>query len=240
MRYAIFGDVHANLEALQAVLEDARAHEVTHYVCLGDLVGYNADPVACLELVRSMECPIVKGNHDEQACEVTDLSYFNPLAARAIQWTRDQLTDEQKEWLKALKFSRLVRNFTIVHSTLDSPASWGYVLSDLDASASFSYQHTQLCFYGHTHVPRAFIRDTRVHEVAPDLITLEAGKKYFFNAGSVGQPRDQDWRASYAIYTPAEQTIQWRRLSYDIETTQKKIIAAGLPERLALRLAEGR
>lgn len=240
MRYAIFGDVHANLEALQAVLEDARAHEVTHYVCLGDLVGYNADPVACLELVRSMECPIVKGNHDEQACEVTDLSYFNPLAARAIQWTRDQLTDEHKEWLKALKFSRLVRNFTIVHSTLDSPASWGYVLSDLDASASFSYQHTQLCFYGHTHVPRAFIRDTRVHEVAPDLITLEAGKKYFFNAGSVGQPRDQDWRASYAIYTPAEQTIQWRRLAYDIETTQKKIIAAGLPERLALRLAEGR
>jgi predicted phosphodiesterase len=240
MRYAIFGDVHANLEALQAVLEDARAHEVTHYVCLGDLVGYNADPVTCLELVRSMECPIVKGNHDEQACEVTDLSYFNPLAARAIQWTRDQLTEEHKEWLKALKFSRLVRNFTIVHSTLDSPASWGYVLSDLDASASFSYQHTQLCFYGHTHVPRAFIRDTRVHEVAPDQITLEAGKKYFFNVGSVGQPRDQDWRASYALYTPAEQTVQWRRLSYDIETAQKKILAAGLPERLALRLAEGR
>ncbi len=240
MRYAIFGDVHANFEALQAVLEDARANEVTHYVCLGDLVGYNADPVACLELVRAMECPIVKGNHDEQACEVTDLSYFNPLAARAIQWTRDQLNDEQKEWLKALKFSRLVRNFTIVHSTLDSPASWGYVLSDLDASASFSYQHTQLCFYGHTHVPRAFIRDTRVHEVAPDTITLEAGKKYFFNVGSVGQPRDQDWRASYALYTPASQTVQWRRLSYDIETAQKKIIAAGLPERLALRLAEGR
>jgi predicted phosphodiesterase len=240
MRYAIFGDVHANFEALQAVLEDAKANEVTHYVCLGDLVGYNADPVACLELVRAMECPIVKGNHDEQACEVTDLSYFNPLAARAIQWTRDQLSDEQKEWLKALKFSRLVRNFTIVHSTLDSPASWGYVLSDLDASASFSYQHTQLCFYGHTHVPRAFIRDARVHEVAPDTITLEAGKKYFFNVGSVGQPRDQDWRASYALYTPGSQTVQWRRLPYDIETAQKKIIAAGLPERLALRLAEGR
>jgi predicted phosphodiesterase len=240
MRYAIFGDVHANFEALQAVLEDAKANEVTHYVCLGDLVGYNADPVACLELVRAMECPIVKGNHDEQACEVTDLSYFNPLAARAIQWTRDQLNDEQKEWLKALKFSRLVRNFTIVHSTLDSPASWGYVLSDLDASASFSYQHTQLCFYGHTHVPRAFIRDTRVHEVAPDTITLETGKKYFFNVGSVGQPRDQDWRASYALYTPASQTVQWRRLPYDIETAQKKIVAAGLPERLALRLAEGR
>jgi predicted phosphodiesterase len=240
MRYAIFGDVHANFEALQAVLEDARANEVTHYVCLGDLVGYNADPVACLELVRAMECPIVKGNHDEQACEVTDLSYFNPLAARAIQWTRDQLNDEQKEWLKALKFSRLIRNFTVVHSTLDSPASWGYILSDLDASASFSYQHTQLCFYGHTHVPRAFIRDTRVHEVAPDTVTLEAGKKYFFNVGSVGQPRDQDWRASYALYTPASQTVQWRRLPYDIETAQKKIIAAGLPERLALRLAEGR
>lgn len=240
MRYAIFGDIHANLEALQAVLEDAKKNGATDYICLGDIVGYNADPVACLEIIREMKCPVVKGNHDEQAAEKTDLAYFNPLAAQAIQWTRDQLSDEQKAWLRALKFNRLVRNFTIVHATLDSPESWGYIISDLDASASFSYQHTQVCFYGHTHVPRAFVRDARVTEVPPSEVTLEPGKKYFFNAGSVGQPRDLVWRASYLLYTPAAQTVEWRRVDYDIATAQKKIREAGLPERLASRLSEGR
>ncbi|NBV33330.1 MAG: metallophosphoesterase [Proteobacteria bacterium] len=240
MRYAIFGDIHANLEAFQTVLEDARTQGATDFVCLGDMVGYNADPIACLELVRDLQCPVVKGNHDEQASENTELTYFNPLAARAIQWTRDQLSPAHKDWLRALKFSRLVRNFTIVHATLDSPSSWGYIISDLDASASFSYQHTQLCFYGHTHVPRAFVRDMRVNELPPDLLSIEPGKKYFINAGSVGQPRDEDWRASYVLYSPAQQTVEWRRLEYDISTAQAKIIAAGLPERLATRLSEGR
>ena len=240
MRYAIFGDIHANLEAFQTVLEDARTQGATDFVCLGDMVGYNADPIACLELVRDLQCPVVKGNHDEQASENTELTYFNPLAARAIQWTRDQLSPAHKDWLRALKFSRLVRNFTIVHATLDSPSSWGYIISDLDASASFSYQHTQLCFYGHTHVPRAFVRDMRVNELPPDLLTIEPGKKYFINAGSVGQPRDEDWRASYVLYSPAQQPVEWRRLEYDISTAQAKIIAAGLPERLATRLSEGR
>jgi predicted phosphodiesterase len=240
MRYAIFGDVHANLEALEAVLEDAQNQGATHYVCLGDLVGYNADPSACLERVRALGCPIVKGNHDEQACETSGLAYFNPLAAKAIQWTRDRLSDEQKEWLRALKFTRLVRNFTIVHASLDSPAGWTYVLSDLDAVSSFSYQHTQVCFYGHTHVPRAFVRAGRVEEVPADQLTVETGKKYFLNAGSVGQPRDLDWRASYVLYSLDSQQIEWRRVPYDIEQAQRKILQSGLPERLAQRLAEGR
>lgn len=239
MRYAIFGDIHANLEAFQAVLADATAQGVTHHVCLGDVVGYNADPAECLRIVQELECPVVKGNHDEQACEDGNLAYFNPLAAHAIQWTRDNLTLPQKDWLRNLKMFRLVRNFTIVHATLDSPGSWGYILTDLDASASFSYQHTQLCFFGHTHVPRAFVRDTRVIEYEPTHLTMEPGKKYFANPGSVGQPRDGDWRSSYIIYTPAEQTLEWRRLEYDIETAQRKIRQAELPERLALRLAEG-
>ena len=239
MRYAIFGDIHANLEAFQAVLADASACGVTHYVCLGDIVGYNANPVECLQIVQSMECPVVKGNHDEQAYEDSNLAYFNPLAAHAIQWTRDQLNPEQKDWLRNLKMFRLVRNFTIVHATLDSPGSWGYILTDLDASASFGYQHTQLCFFGHTHVPRAFVKDTRVVEYEPSIIRMEPGKKYFANPGSVGQPRDGDWRASYLLYTPASQTLEWRRLEYDIVTAQNKIRMAGLPERLALRLAEG-
>ena len=240
MLYAIFSDIHANLEAFQTVLEDARSQGATDYVCLGDIVGYNADPVACLEMVREMQCPVVKGNHDEQASETSDIAYFNPLAAKAIQWTRDQLSPAHKDWLRSLKFHRVVRNFTIVHSTLDSPSSWGYIISELDASASFSYQHTQLCFYGHTHVPRAFVRDQRVVELASESMVIEPGKKYFVNVGSVGQPRDMDWRASYVLYSPTEQTLTWRRLEYDIATTQSKIIAAGLPERLATRLAEGR
>jgi diadenosine tetraphosphatase ApaH/serine/threonine PP2A family protein phosphatase len=112
-------------------------------------------------------------------------------------------------------------------------------MTDLDATASFGYQHTQLCFYGHTHVPRAFVRESRAVDLVPDQITLENGKKYFLNPGSVGQPRNGDWRAAYILYTPATQTIEWRRLEYDLHTTQQKIRAAGLPERLALRLAEG-
>lgn len=240
MRYAIFGDIHANLEALETVLADARAEGATDFVCLGDIVGYNADPDACLEIVRELNCPVVKGNHDEQASEESDLAFFNPLAARAIQWTRDKLTQEQKDWLRALKFTRLVRNFTIVHATLDSPVSWGYVVSDLDASASFSYQHTQLCFYGHTHVPRAYVRDLRVTELPATSLVIEPGKKYFLNAGSVGQPRDTDWRACYVLYTPGTHQVEWRRLEYDLAATQAKILAAGLPERLATRLSEGR
>jgi predicted phosphodiesterase len=240
MKFAIFGDIHANLEAFDAVMEDAKALGADQFVCIGDVVGYNANPHECVARLQELGCPVVKGNHDEEASATTEIVGLNPLAHAALEWTRRQLTQEDKHWLRNLRMVRQVRDFTIVHATLDSPASWGYIISDLDASASFSYQHTQLCFYGHTHVPRAFVRDLRVSEVPPTTLNVEPGKKYFVNVGSVGQPRDQDWRASYVLYTPAEQKVEWRRLEYDIATTQSKIIAAGLPERLASRLSEGR
>ena len=240
MRFAIFGDIHANLEALKAVLADAEKHEVTHYVCLGDVVGYNANPHECLEIVRELECPVVKGNHDEQASISQELEGFNPLAEEAINWTRRQLTEEDKQWLRDLKMVRQVRDFTIVHATLDTPHKWGYVFNQLDAAASFNYQHTQLCFYGHTHAPRAYIRDSSVKSQLLDNLTIEAGKKYFINCGSVGQPRDGDWHSSYVLFTPAKQQIELRRIEYDIWTAQDKIVAAGLPQRLADRLALGK
>src|SRR3954463_10999208 len=118
MRFAIFGDIHANLEALKAVLADAEKHEVTHYVCLGDIVGYNANPRECLEIVRNLECPVVKGNHDEQASIADDLEGFNPLAEEAINWTRKQLTEEDKQWLRDLKMVRQGGGFHIVHGHL--------------------------------------------------------------------------------------------------------------------------
>ncbi len=240
MRLAIFGDIHANLEALNAMLADAQAQGVTDYVCLGDIVGYAANPHECVEIVRGLGCPVVKGNHDEQASATEDLAGFNPLAEEAINWTRKQLSEEDKDWLRNLKMVRQVRDFTIVHATLDTPTKWGYVFNQLDAEASFTYQHTQLCFYGHTHAPRAYVRDGSVRSQMLDKLVLEPGKKYFVNVGSVGQPRDGDWHAAYCIYTPNEQRVDLRRIEYDIWSAQDKIVAAGLPQRLADRLALGK
>lgn len=240
MRFAIFGDIHANLEALQAVLADAAQNDCTHYVCLGDVVGYNANPHECIELVRSLDCPVVKGNHDEQASILHDLEGFNPLAEEAISWTRQHLSEEDKQWLRDLRLVRQVRDFTIVHATLDTPDKWGYIFNQLDAAASFNYQHTALCFYGHTHSPRAYIRDTVVKTVPLDRLRIEQGKKYFINVGSVGQPRDGDWHASYCIYHVDKQYVELRRIEYDIYSAQDKIVEAGLPQRLADRLALGK
>lgn len=240
MKFAIFGDIHANLEALQTVLWDAQEQGCSNYVCLGDIVGYAANPVECLQTVRDMGCPVVRGNHDEGAACDSGLEELNPLAQNALLWTRQQLNDEQRQWLRDLKLVRQVRDFTIVHATLDSPGNWGYVTNRFDAMASFSYQFTQVCFYGHTHVPRIFEKDDAVRAARGTDITLQRGVKYFVNVGSVGQPRDGDWRAAYTIYDIQAQTISIRRLEYDIETAQNKIRAAGLPSLLADRLALGK
>src|SRR3954463_5880299 len=240
MRFAILSDLHANLEATQAVLADAGERDCTHYICLGDVVGYNANPRECLEIVRSMECPAVKGNHDEQASLEESSRDFNALAEMAINWTRDQLGDADKRWLRALPLSRQVRDFTIVHATLDTPEGWGYVFNALDAATSFTYQHTAVCFFGHTHVAGAFVRDDGVKRVRVDQLTIDPTKKYFVNAGSVGQPRDGDWRSAYCIFDTERNCIEQRRVKYDLATAQKKIIEAGLPRVLAERLELGR
>ena len=240
MRFAIFGDIHANFEALQAVLADAEKNECTHFVCLGDIVGYNANPRECLEVIRGMEIPVVKGNHDEQASSTEDASQFNPLAATAIEWTRKQLSEEDKDWLRNLRYVRQVRDFTIVHATLDTPEKWGYVFNPLDAAASINYQHTSLCFCGHTHIPVAYVRDSGLQQLPLEKIRILNGNKYFINVGSVGQPRDGDWRASYGIYNTDQQYVELRRIEYDIFTAQDKIVDAGLPQRLADRLALGK
>jgi len=240
LRCAILSDIHANLEAFDAVLQDAAEQKCSHYVCLGDVVGYNADPHECVQRVQAMDCPVVKGNHDEQASLTESSRDFNELAESAIRWTRDHLTAEDKAWLRDLRLQRQVRDFTIVHATLDTPAQWAYVFNNLDAAASFTYQHTPVCFFGHTHVPMAFIRDEGVRRVKIDQLHIETGKKYFINAGSVGQPRDADWRAAYCIYDIENNVVELRRVRYQLAAAQKKIIKAGLPPLLAERLAVGR
>jgi predicted phosphodiesterase len=240
MRFAIFSDIHANLEALEAVLRDAETQKCTNYVCLGDIVGYNANPHECVSRIDEMDCPTVKGNHDEQASLLESSRDFNELAECAIEWTREHLTDKDKQWLRDLRLQRQVRDFTVVHATLDTPGQWGYVFNNLDAAASFTYQHTTVCFFGHTHVPMAFIRDDGVQRSRVDQLRIDVAKKYFINVGSVGQPRDGDWRAAYCIFDVENECVEQRRVKYQLEIAQKKIIDAGLPHLLAERLAVGR
>jgi predicted phosphodiesterase len=240
MKYAIIADIHANFEALQVVLEDTKAQKCTHCACLGDIVGYNANPKECLDIIRGMNMPCVKGNHDEYCSIDGDLEGFNPHAAEAINWTRQHLTADDRAWLKDLKYLRLVSNFTLVHATLDAPQRWGYVFDKLAAAASFTYQNTSVCFFGHTHVPVAFIRDSVVRGGTYSKFKVEPGRKYFVNVGSVGQSRDGVAKATYVIYDLDESSIELRRLDYDIPTTQAKIRAAGLPELLAERLSYGK
>src|ERR1041384_2113828 len=235
MKFAIIADIHANLEAFQVVLEDIKAQKCTHTACLGDVVGYNANPKECLDIVRAMNIPVVKGNHDEYCSTDDPLDGFNPAAAEAVNWTRKQLTADDRQWLKDLKYLRMVTSFTIVHATLDVPQRWGYVFDKLAAAASFTYQNTAVCFFGHTHVPVAFIRDSVVRGGSYSKFKVEPGRKYFVNVGSVGQPRDLNPKASYAVYDMEEGSIELRRLDYDIPKAQAKIRAAGLPEPLADR-----
>ena len=228
MKFAIIADIHANLEAFQAVLGDAKQHGCTHHAFLGDFVGYCADPKACLDIVRSMNAPCVKGNHDEYCAADVPLDGFNPTAAKAVEWTRKQLTEDDRRWLQSLPYVLRVENFTMVHATLENPERWGYVFDRLAADASFARQNTSLCFFGHTHVPVAFIRDTVVRGGTYTKLKLERDKQYFVNVGAAGQPRDTDRRAAYVIYDLDEATVELRRVEYDIATTRKKIREAGL------------
>jgi predicted phosphodiesterase len=241
MKYAILSDIHSNLDALEVVLADTKQQQCTHYVCLGDVVGYGPNPKECLDAMRSLNCPTVMGNHDEYCATELDLTGFNPMAADAIKWTRAQLSSDDKAWLRELKYVRIVESFTMVHATLDLPERWAYVFDKLAASASFNYQHTAVCFNGHTHVPIAFVRsDKGIQGGLYTKIKIEVGRKYFINCGSIGQPRDRNPKAAYVIFDLLNNIIEMRRLEYDIAAVQKKIRAAGLPVSLAERLEHGR
>ncbi|HBC85966.1 MAG TPA: metallophosphoesterase [Lentisphaeria bacterium] len=266
MKYGIVSDIHANLEALTVVLNKCKENGVEKYICLGDIVGYNANPKECLQMIRSLDLlGCVKGNHDEYVSNNDEeMLGFNQHAKQAVLWTKAQLNDEERDWLSKIPMKQTVRgtNITIVHATLDSPASWGYIFDVHHAMDNFSYQFTPICFCGHSHVPIAFCKKsftgsnsllveemqewkaevTEANAGKPDedpVINIQKGWKYLINIGSVGQPRNRDPRASFAIYDTEANTITRMRLAYDIPTAQRKIKEAGLPERLALRLERG-
>jgi diadenosine tetraphosphatase ApaH/serine/threonine PP2A family protein phosphatase len=231
MKYAVLGDIHANLEALEAVLGDARNQGCTHHACVGDIVGYNANPTECVAIIRGMGMPCVKGNHDDYAATTEPLQNMNPRAVAAILWTRQQLPEADKQWLGELKYVRTVAGFCVVHATLDTPQRWGYVFEKLAAAASFTYQNTTVCFHGHTHLPMVFIRDSLVRGTTYSKLKVEPGRKYFVNVGSVGEPRDGNPLAAYVTYDLSDGSIELRRVPYDLAETEAKAREIGLPLR---------
>ena len=240
-KFAILGDIHSNLEALNAVLDDCRSQGVTDFLCTGDVVGYNACPKECMDIVRSLGCPVVKGNHDDYVSNLEqDLRDFPPHAAAVVEWTRCQLSEEEIQWLYDLPFEAVKMGISLVHATNDKPASFGYVFDNSQAEANFIKQRIPLCFHGHTHCPMIYEKSmSGVFRIDPQPMKLPVGKKYFINVGSVGQPRDGDPRAAYALYDAASREVSFRRIEYDIAAAQERIRMAGLPERLAERLQYG-
>lgn len=236
MKYAIISDIHANLEALQSVLKDARAKGVKQFICLGDVVGYNANPSECIDEIRALGCQVIMGNHDAYTVADEIPSVVNRRAKSSIEWTRENISEEQKGWLKALPLTRRVGSFEVVHASMNSPEDWNYVVNGIDAILHFHHQETPLCFFGHTHSPMYFNTENRKTNKDEDHITLKDGFDYFINVGSVGQPRGDDKRAQYVIYDTKAKTVDLQRVEYDVAKACAKIRAAGLPEHNALRL----
>ena len=244
MKYAIFGDIHGNLEALEAVLADMEEQGVTHALCLGDLVGYGPNPAECVEVIRGLGCPVVRGNHDELVTSAKIPGSFSEDARTSLRYAQQKLNPSQLNFLRRLPLVWMEDPLTLVHATLDGPDSWGYISTRLEAQTSFLYQKTPLCFVGHTHRPCAFAQEKEVRPLEFRMVDIhpdrtKVGRKFLFNAGSVGQPRDGDWRASYILYSLDNHLVDLRRINYDIEKASAKILKAGLPESLAKRLFRG-
>lgn len=251
MRYAVLSDIHSNLEALTAVVDALASERIDRYLCLGDVVGYGADPEACLAKLQSCQAVIVGGNHDVACVGKLDLGWFHHTAQAAISWTRDRLSFTDLDTLRRFPLTDVVEPFTLVHGSLRHPERFEYLVDLAQAVDTMMACQTLICLVGHTHSPcliefnRRTRRVTRVLTSAQELAdvpyTNDADTwRYLVNPGSVGQPRDGEPRASVAVIDAERQRVAIRRVPYDVATAQRKIRDAGLPEFLADRLAVGR
>lgn len=234
MRYAVISDIHSNLEALLTVLRDIQTRHVDDVICLGDVIGYGANPDEVVELVRNEVKYTVRGNHDDALHDRATYSAINRYAQAAIDYSRGVLSQQSSEWLKNLPLTQKLDDVLLVHSSPSEPQEWKYVLSEDDALVELSSFDERICLIGHTHVPVIFKREAGE--------SSEEGKtvRELINVGSVGQPRDGDSRASYGIIDTSDCTYENFRLEYDCRLAGNKIIAAGLPPFLAERLQKGR
>jgi predicted phosphodiesterase len=242
MRYGIFSDVHSNIEALEEVLKAYKKESIDMYLCVGDVVGYAANPSECIELVREISSFTVAGNHDWAVVDLFSIDYFNPDAKKAILWTRQFIKDEDKYYLTSLKPIYKNKDLTLVHGSLNKPEEFYYMTDIETVEESFKFLENNLCFVGHTHISGVFIKDTqqRIYYYNSEYIQLKEENKYIINVGSVGQPRDGNPYACYCIFDTEKKEIFLKRKDYDIKSTYNKIVKAGLPLFLAQRLYLGR
>jgi diadenosine tetraphosphatase ApaH/serine/threonine PP2A family protein phosphatase len=242
MRIAVLSDVHSNLEALLAVLHACNNEQINEYICLGDIVGYGADPNDCVSLIHDLTTHIVAGNHDHGVCELTNIVYFNDVAQKAIEWSKQVMDKKHIRFLASLPLVIEHRDIVFVHAAPSFPDSWNYILSMNDAMREFGFFEQQCCFVGHSHQPVVFSLndENEIGSSIDESLGCVKNKRYIINAGSVGQPRDGDPRACFVIYDTEKKQITFRRVSYNIGACQEKIMIAGLPPFLAQRLEVGR
>ena len=244
MRYAIISDIHANLEAFQVVLEEIGRQSVDEIVCLGDLVGYNANPNECFDLLLEKKIPTIMGNHDAVTCGLLEPIDFNPIARKAILWTKDTLQAKYRDLLLKQPEQRTLNDSArLVHGSLLNRDQYLFsrqTVMDNVKEMRRKDPEIRLLFFGHTHNQGAFLftRET-LSLISAQNFTIEDEGYYLINPGSVGQPRDQDPRAAFLIYDEQTRTVAFIRLPYNIEACKQKILSAGLPKELADRLDQG-
>jgi predicted phosphodiesterase len=242
MIYVIISDIHGNLEALLAVLKSVKSYKkkIDKTICLGDIVGYGADPGECIRITREISDVILAGNHDFAVCGQTSIENFNAYARSAVLWSRDTLNEEEIEFLKGLPLTHQERSADFVHSSLHRPESWRYLFGTPDTYIDFQIMEKRVLFVGHTHVPVIFENaGVDVKRLNSSELSLNPDMKYIINPGSVGQARDGNPKASFAIFDSEKQSVKTIRVEYDIKEAQRKILDAGLPEILANRLSRG-
>ncbi len=240
MRYAIISDIHSNLEALEACLQVIDAEKVDAIACLGDLVGYGANPNEVVDLVRARADHVVIGNHDCAAIGTTETDYFNPDARAAVLWTRDVLRPDNAEYLKGLPYTLAIGDIRFVHSSPSAPEDWLYVFNLREAIREFNAFTERICFVGHSHFPGFFLENGGAHlQKAPPVAVLGAGERLLVNVGSVGQPRDGDPRAAFALFDVESGRVEIRRIFYDVEQVRSRILEVALPQSAAERLVWG-
>ncbi|MEK6727233.1 MAG: metallophosphoesterase family protein [Candidatus Omnitrophota bacterium] len=242
MRYGIFSDIHSNIEALGEVISAYQKESIDKYFCIGDVVGYAANPQECIERVKKLAMVTVAGNHDWGTVNLFSVDYFNEYAKEALFWTRQNVGDADNNFLESLKPVYKAEDFTLVHGTLDSPAEFNYMTDGYFAEETFKVLETNLLFVGHTHQPGLFMKDKEgnIHYRQDSPWDINLKNKYIVDVGSVGQPRDGNPKAAYCIYDTDKKEVRIERVDYGILAAGKKIIDAGLPKFLGERLMIGR
>jgi len=240
MTTVLLSDIHANLEALEAVLAEIDARRPSRILCLGDVVGYGASPNECLDLIRGRSEVVLLGNHDAAASGGPEAARFNIYARAAAEWTAKVLTRENREFLQKLPLTSAQTGFFCVHASPATPRDWEYLLDRFDAEPQFAYFTEPICFIGHTHQPAIFMADPSGTKSLPvGTVRLDSARRYIVNVGSVGQPRDRDPRACFVVLKEGSGELEYVRVPYDVAGAQAKIRAAHLPDVLAARLATG-